>query len=445
MPPLTPELEAYILTQIESLFFDVTTFTNEINKQVSLLTANGLSQKQIINGLSNDLKNNGRIFGQLKNNTKAKVVETVNQSSRIGQESEYSGNEKFAWVTVGGHKVCLDCEGRTGMIMTYDQWETEGLPGTGWSVCQGYCYCVLDPTGTVGKKVQVDTTKIKPEKGASIRASTLNKAQILQNIKRYTTSTKLPEHLEKFVGPNQLQRILKKAKLDINTVVNFKGASLETLDQISRGIADTLGRYNININYIGNNIKGLTMRNAAAAAWRISNNSYNAISYNSRFLKDWKKIKDSSVENFARRKKIKILNAQTRLERIKGQRANYSSESRWLEAVADAEENLATWSSSKFSRYSASSDIYGTSVHESWHIIDYKLNPKELLRVDFKNQLRFNNVKRSEWYHVSEYGGGSLPELWAETGAALDQGFYVPDGIKKAFIKTIENAGYTYP
>ena len=295
MPPLTPELEAYILTQIESLFFDVTTFTNEINKQVSLLTANGLSQKQIASVLSNDLKNNGRIFGQLKNNTKAKVVETVNQSSRIGQESEYSGNEKFVWVTVGGHKVCMDCDGRAGGIMTYDQWETEGLPGTGWSVCQGYCYCVLDPTGTVGKKVRVDTTKIKPEKGASIRASTLNKAQILQNIKRYTTSTKLPEHLEKFVGPNQLQRILKKAKLDINTVVNFKGASLETLDQISRGIADTLGRYNININYIGNNIKGLTMRNAAAAAWRISNNSYNAISYNSRFLKDWKKIKDSSV------------------------------------------------------------------------------------------------------------------------------------------------------
>ena len=169
MPPLTPELEAYILTQIESLFFDVTTFTNEINKQVSLLTANGLSQKQIASVLSNDLKNGGRIFGQLKNNTKAKVVETVNQSSRIGQESEYSGNDKFAWVTVGGHKVCMDCDGRAGGIMTYDQWETEGLPGTGWSVCQGFCYCVLDPTGTVGKKVQVDTTKIKPEKGAGIR------------------------------------------------------------------------------------------------------------------------------------------------------------------------------------------------------------------------------------------------------------------------------------
>ena len=181
MPPLTPELETYILTQIEGLFFDVTAFTNEINKQVTLMTGNGLSQAQISKVLSNDLKNGGRIFGQLKNSTKAKVVQTVNQSSRIGQESEYSGNDMFAWVTVGGHKVCMDCDGRAGLVMTYDQWETEGVPGSGWSVCQGYCYCVLDPSGKVVKNVKVDTTKIKPEKGASIKPP-LKKKNILEKV-----------------------------------------------------------------------------------------------------------------------------------------------------------------------------------------------------------------------------------------------------------------------
>ena len=58
MPPLTPELETYILTQIQSLFFDVTTFTNEINKQVALMTTNGLSQAQITKVLSEWFANN---------------------------------------------------------------------------------------------------------------------------------------------------------------------------------------------------------------------------------------------------------------------------------------------------------------------------------------------------------------------------------------------------
>ncbi len=169
MAKLNPNAEKFILDQIQRMFYDINTFTNEINKQVALMTGNGLSQANIATLLEADMKNGGRIFGQLKNNTKAKAIETINQTSRIGQESVYSASDKFAWVTVGGHKVCMDCDGRAGGVMTYAQWEAEGLPGTGWSVCKGYCYCVLDPTGNVGKKVQVDTTKIKPEKGAALR------------------------------------------------------------------------------------------------------------------------------------------------------------------------------------------------------------------------------------------------------------------------------------
>ena len=253
MPPLTPELEAYILTQIESLFFDVTTFTNEINKQVSLLTANGLSQKQIASVLSNDLKNGGRIFGQLKNNTKAKVVETVNQSSKIGQESEYSGNEKFAWVTVGGHKVCLDCEGRTGMIMTYDQWETEGLPGTGWSVCQGYCYCVLDPTGTVGKKVQVDTTKIKTEKGASIRAYN---PLAFNSAGKHTTVKDSIAWMEKHIA---------------NKVTLKKLKDIDIANELTATLADTFQTYKLKkLNKITGRATGSTWASANGGSLNIS-------------------------------------------------------------------------------------------------------------------------------------------------------------------------------
>ena len=54
-------------------------------------------------------------------------------------------------------------------------------------------------------------------------------------------------------------------------------------------------------------------------------------------------------------------------------------------------------------------------------------------------------VKKEEWQYVSEYANHNIHELWAETGTALDLGFYVPESIKKAFIETIEEAGWSYP
>ena len=162
------DLEAFILTRIDDLFFDVNIFTNEMSKQTAIMMGNGMSGAQIQTIMQQQLATGTGPFGQLQNNTKAKVTETINQSSRKGQETEYSDKDKFAWVTVGGHKVCMDCDGRSGQVRTYGEWEGDGLPGSGWSVCKGYCYCVLDPTGKTGKRVKVDTSKIKPEKGASI-------------------------------------------------------------------------------------------------------------------------------------------------------------------------------------------------------------------------------------------------------------------------------------
>ena len=164
------DLEDFITNRIETLFFDVNMFADEISKQTTLMLGNGMSVEQVNTILGQQLSSGTGPFGKLQNDTKSKVTETINQSSRKGQETQYSDKDKFAWVTVAGHKVCLDCEGRSGQIMTYGEWESEGLPGTGWSVCKGYCYCVLDPTGKTGKSVKVDTSGIKPEKGASIKA-----------------------------------------------------------------------------------------------------------------------------------------------------------------------------------------------------------------------------------------------------------------------------------
>jgi hypothetical protein len=124
------------------------------------MTQAGMSENMIKETLANDMGTGGRIFGELRNSTKASIVDGINQSAKLGQYENYDLDKgKLAWVSVGGHKVCMDCDGRAGKELTFAEWETEGLPGSGWSVCQGYCYCVLDPTGKMSKKVDAPVTE----------------------------------------------------------------------------------------------------------------------------------------------------------------------------------------------------------------------------------------------------------------------------------------------
>ena len=151
---LPPQVEEMLLNIVDQMTFDVQIFNTNIEKTVSTMMANGLSDEAIETVLLEDMKKGGRIFGELRNNTKASIAFGIGQASRLGQYENYDLDKgQFAWVTVGGHKVCPDCDGREGIIMNFQNWESAGLPGSGWSVCQGYCYCVLDPTGEIKTKI----------------------------------------------------------------------------------------------------------------------------------------------------------------------------------------------------------------------------------------------------------------------------------------------------
>tara|TARA_R100001594_G_C4052823_1_gene265309 strand:- start:1769 stop:2953 length:1185 start_codon:yes stop_codon:yes gene_type:complete len=152
---LTPEAEKVLLNSLDRMVYDSTIFSNNIQKQVGTMTANGMSQSAIKEVLNTDMKTGGRIFGELQNNVKAGITDGVNQSARLGQYQNYDLDKGlFAWVTVGGHKVCMDCDGRQGVALTWAEWESEGVPGSGWSVCRAFCYCILDPTGKLPKRVE---------------------------------------------------------------------------------------------------------------------------------------------------------------------------------------------------------------------------------------------------------------------------------------------------
>ena len=181
---MTPEMENMLMSTMDSMLFDSRNFANGIEKQVVLMQSRGISSEVINQTLRNDMQTGGRIFGQLKNDVKASTHGAVNQAGGLGQMSEYNENSNFMWVTVAGHKVCSDCATRGGQILTYKEWEGEGLPGTGWSVCRSYCYCILDPIGKSGRQIDAPDAEaarkskfVDTEKRA-LKGLSLNKAQM---------------------------------------------------------------------------------------------------------------------------------------------------------------------------------------------------------------------------------------------------------------------------
>ena len=92
-----------------------------------------------------DMEEGGKIFGFLRNSIKAAVVLGIAQSARFGQYEEFDMDQEFTWVTVSGHRICSDCQERAGTVLPFSDWEAIGLPGSGWSLCGSYCYCILDP------------------------------------------------------------------------------------------------------------------------------------------------------------------------------------------------------------------------------------------------------------------------------------------------------------
>lgn len=153
---LTPELENILLSVIDQMVYDATIFGSRLEQSIIRMESQGVSSKIIYETLEEDISAGGRIFGELKNNIQAATISSINLSSRLGQYQNYDLDKgQFAWVTVGGHKICPDCDAREGIVMNFNNWEQAGLPGSGWSVCQGYCYCILDPTGEIKTRIDV--------------------------------------------------------------------------------------------------------------------------------------------------------------------------------------------------------------------------------------------------------------------------------------------------
>ena len=165
---LTPDQEILLLAIIEKAAKESEIFQLHIQQEISTMITNGMTKESAEMVITADLQKGNRLFKTLNNSIKAAIIEGVNQSSRLGQYGEYDLDQgTFKWVTVSGHRICDDCESRSKMPeRTFNEWADIGLPGSGWSLCKQYCYCVLDPTGDISSNINVPTDSKIREKGA---------------------------------------------------------------------------------------------------------------------------------------------------------------------------------------------------------------------------------------------------------------------------------------
>ena len=169
---LPPEARELLEGTMNKMLYDADVFDSRVTKAIRTQGASGMSAAAISAGLANDMATGGPIFGEIRNTIKGSLVEGISQTGRAGSFEAYDADDKtmFMWVTVAGHKVCLDCAPRGGQEKTLKEWEQEGMPGSGWSVCKGYCYCILDPSGKISPRLQMEARDAKKiqEKGATI-------------------------------------------------------------------------------------------------------------------------------------------------------------------------------------------------------------------------------------------------------------------------------------
>jgi hypothetical protein len=121
-----------------------------IEEYIDTRILQGASPESIEAFLLDDLNNNGRIFGEFRNAIRATangVISRSRDNAMFADPEKTIAEEEFRWVAVLIN-TCQDCLDRHGQSKTYGEWEMEGLPRTGATVCKENCKCMLLPAKT---------------------------------------------------------------------------------------------------------------------------------------------------------------------------------------------------------------------------------------------------------------------------------------------------------
>lgn len=115
-----------------------------IEEYIQTRLIQGIDREVIRKELLDDLNNNGRMFAEFRNAIRATANGVSNRMRDAGEFSQLGVITTYRWSAVLIN-TCPDCIERHGQVKTWEEWEAEGLPRTGHTVCKEFCRCVLLP------------------------------------------------------------------------------------------------------------------------------------------------------------------------------------------------------------------------------------------------------------------------------------------------------------
>lgn len=118
-----------------------------IEEYINTRLLQGADEASIEADLLDDLNKNGRIFAEFRSAVRATSNGVMHRVRDVSIYADEGIEAEFRWVAVLVN-TCPDCLDRHGRAQTYGEWEAEGLPRTGVTVCKENCKCMLLPAKT---------------------------------------------------------------------------------------------------------------------------------------------------------------------------------------------------------------------------------------------------------------------------------------------------------
>jgi len=119
----------------------------ETRSLVRRLLAGGMSERAIVEQLTLEIAARGGASGKYMNAVNSSAQSYIFRVADRAMQDAFEARDiqnNMRWVTFFA-RSCPDCISRHGRVQSYTDWQSEGLPRSGATVCRSHCHCVLVP------------------------------------------------------------------------------------------------------------------------------------------------------------------------------------------------------------------------------------------------------------------------------------------------------------
>ena len=357
-----PNLQATISNQLTATAAQTTLSIQEL---VTTMKAQGMADDAIRQTLLNDLNSGGQLFGSFRNKLKNTVRNGVQLSSnnKVNEKYKKEKIERVRWVAVSKGKACVDCIERDGQIYTLEELEVIGLPGSGFSVCQGNCKCEYVAEDYKGENLDKPLENLDKKQNVTFRNMAGKHDSITDSDKWLNKNLTLKYSSLKNLdlkNRNKLNKTFKK-HLDNNAKIDLNNISIRNLPQSIAASANRRKGLIINSNVFVSKIAKERYKKSVKSGWfprgskgfetTISHELGHSLSFKHIDLKGKKIIVKSPIG-----KKLKDLHSEYTKDLI-SKRKNWDKN--WLKSGKSKQDKSTYWKSFKGNESELYEEIFG--------------------------------------------------------------------------------------